>query len=144
MIAWDERLAEPLQAVRHGIETADRNFATTHEGPLTFDRIEFPAAQVFLDEFARTAATEWTHTVTATLYFQYDRRTNPDFVEDVIHPTSAVIDASLDALGEVSCITNYVPNRINFFSGEPRGTLVLAVMVEFQATTLLDPAEFDP
>lgn len=143
MTDWARRLRLPLEAVRHGIKTADRHFATTHEGPLTFDRIDYPAAQVYLDEFARTGATDWQHTITATLYFEYNRDLNTDFVEDVLHPVGAVLQESLRALSDVDCITDYHPNRINFFSGEPNGSLVIAVMIDFQATTLLDPAEFE-
>jgi len=142
MTDWADTLTRPIEAVRHGIDAADRQFASTHTGPLSFERIEYPAAQVYLDEFARTGPTDWQFTITTTLYFEYDRSTNTDFAEDILHPVAAVLQESLRALSDVGCITNYNPNRINFFSGEPGGSLVLAVMIDIQCETLLDPAEF--
>lgn len=141
MIDWADRLTAPYEAVFHGIEAADTHFETTHTGPLTFDRIDYPAAQVYLDEFARTGATDWQFTVTTALYFEWDR--DMDFVTDILHPIAAVLNESFAALGAVECITDYHPSRINFFSGEPNNSLVLAVMIDIQATTLIDPGEFD-
>jgi hypothetical protein len=140
MTDWADRLAGPFEAVRHGIDAAGPQFASTHGGPLTFDRIDYPAAQTYLDEFARTGTTDWQFTITAAMYFEWSR--DMDFVPDILHPVASVLDESLTALGEVGCINDYHVNRINFFSGEPGNSLVLAVTADFQCTTLLDPGEF--
>lgn len=142
MTDWADTLAAPIEAVRHGVDAADRLFASTHTGPLSFTEVDYPAAQVYTTGFARTGPTDWEHTITATLYFDWDRTTNADYIEDVVHPVAGVVDEVLAALGTVDCITDYHPARMDFFTGEPSNTLVLAVSIEFKATTLLDPAEF--
>lgn len=140
MTNWLDTLSKPLEAVRHGVDEADPHFASVHEGPLTFDRIDYPAAQTYIEEFARAGPTEWTIAVSTTLYFRWSR--GDTLTEDILHPTSAVLSEVFPALEAVGCITDYHPSRIDFFSGEPNNDLVLAVSIRFEVTTLLDPIEF--
>lgn len=140
MTDWLTTLSAPLDAVNHGVEAADPHFNSTHEGPLTFDRIDYPAAQTYIEEFARASPTEWTIAVSTTLYFEWQR--GDTLAEDIIHPTSAVLSEVFPALEATECITDYHPSRIDFFSGEPNNDLVLAVSIRFEVTTLLDPGEF--
>lgn len=140
MTDWETRLAEPLAAAEHGIATADEFFGSIHDGPLNFDRINYPAAQVYLENFERADATNWTIGISTTLYFEWGRDT--DTREDVLHPLAAVIEETLAAFQGVGCITDYHPARIDFFAGEPRQSLVLAVSVQFRVRVLLDPSEF--
>lgn len=143
MTDWQETLSAPLAAAEHGIEAADAHFATTHDGPLNFNRIDYPAAQVYLENFERAGGngTEYTVAVSTTLYFEWGRETSTR--EDVLHPLAAVMDATLSAFDGVGCITDYHPARIDFFAGEPASSLVLAVSVQFRVRTLVDPGTFD-
>lgn len=141
MTDWQSVLAEPVAAAEHGIEAEAEWFGSLHDGPLTFDRIDYPAAQVYLEEFSRADATNWEVAVSTTLYFEWDRET--DTREDILHPLAAVMDATLAAFADVGCITDYHPARIDFFSGEPTNTLVLAVSVRWHVTQLLNPGDFD-
>lgn len=139
-IDWYDTLTAPLDAVQAGIEASDAHFRSTHEGPLTFDRIQYPAAQTYVEEFSRSSPTEWTYAVSATLYFDWSNVAS--YREDVAAPLASVIRESLAQLKATECITDYHPARIDFFSGEPNNDLVMAVSVRFEVTTLLDPAEF--
>lgn len=140
MVDWLDTLSSPIEAVEHGVEQADQHFATQHSGPLTFDRIDYAAAQTYLEELSRTSSTDWLWSIRVVLYFNFSRDT--DLVEDILHPTAAVLEECLTALGTVDCINNYNPNRIDFYSGEPNNSLVMAVSIQFQATTLIDPSTF--
>lgn len=137
---WHATLAEPLSAAEHGIVESDSHFGSVHDGPLNFDRIDYPAAQVYLEEFSRSSATDWEIAVSTTLYFEWDRDTETR--EDVLHPLAAVMNETLGAFAGVECITDYHPARIDFFSGEPASSLVLAVSVQWRVTTMVDPGGF--
>jgi len=140
MTDWHERLAEPLAAAEHGIADAGDFFESVHDGPLNFDRINYPAAQTYLETFERADGTNWTIGVSTTLYFEWSRDT--DTREDVLHPLAAVMESTLAAFQDVACITDYHPARIDFFAGEPQQSLVLAVSIQFRVRVLLDPARF--
>ena len=140
MTDWYDILAEPLAAAEHGIAEADAFFGSVHDGPLNFDRINYPAAQTYLETFERADGTSWTLGVSTTLYFEWSRDT--DTRDDVLHPLAAVIQETLAAFATVDCITDYHPARVDFFAGEPQSSLVLAVSVQFRVTTLVDPGEF--
>jgi len=140
MTDWNARLSEPLAAAEHGIAAADEFFGSVHDGPLNFDRIDYPAAQTYLENFERADGTSWTLGVSTTLYFEWSRDTATR--EDVLHPLAAVIEQTLSAFADVECITDYHPARIDFFAGEPQQALVLAVSVQFRVRVLLDPATF--
>lgn len=139
-IEWTERLSAPVEAAEHGVAEADQRFSSTHTGPLNFDRIDYPAAQTYVETFERAGQTDWTFSIATTLYFRWDR--DSTFVDTIVHPLASVIEETLAAFDATYCIGNYHPARIDFFSGEPTGDLVLAVSVQFQVTTLLDPGEF--
>jgi len=140
MVNWADTLYSPVEAIEHGISESDAFFESTHTGPITFDRIDYPAAQVAVEDLSRMDATNWQHSIQVNLYFEWSR--GLDFDEDVVHPISAVLGNCLEALSGVSCITNYHPETIDFFSGEPQNSLILAVSIRFRAQTLIDPAEF--
>ena len=137
---WSERLTAPVAAAEHGVAEADAHFGSTHTGPLNFDRIDYPAAQTYVETFERTGPTDWEFAIGTTLYFEWTR--DSEFADDIVHPLAAVIEATLSAFDATECIGDYHPARIDFFSGEPASSLVLAVSVQFRVTTLLDPGEF--
>lgn len=142
MVNWYDTLAAPIEAVTHGVAAADDrlDIPTQYVGPRTYDRIDYPAAEVLPDELSRLDGTNWQHSVVANLYFERTRST--DYLDDVLHPVAAVLDESLTALSEVDCITNYYPESIQSFAGELDNTSFLLVTIRFRATTQLDPAEF--
>jgi hypothetical protein len=140
MTDWYDTLTAPVAAAEHGVDATDEFFGSVHDGPLTFDAIDYPAAQVYVESFERSAATDYAMNVSTTLYFEWSRDT--EFAEDVVHPLAAVIEETLAAMDDVGCITDYHPARIDFFSGEPASSLVLAVSVQFRVTTLVDPGTF--
>lgn len=140
MVDWNDRLSAPIQAVEHGIDASDTHFASEHTGPVTFDRIDYPAAQTVVEDVTRTGATGWTHTIQANLYFEWSRDT--DLHDDIMHSVASVLDESLSALATTEHITNYVPESINFYSGEPGNNLLFAIQIRFRATSMLDPADF--
>ena len=141
MTDWYDTLAQPLAAAEHGVEAAGDHFDSVHDGPLSFDHIDYPAAQVYLESFERTDPTNWSIRVATTLYFEWSRDTSTR--EDILHPLAAVLSETLTAFEAVECITDYHPARIDFFSGEPSNQLVLAVSVQFRVRTLVDPGTFD-
>ena len=142
MTDWYTRLAEPLAAAEYGIATAEGFHGSVHDGPLNFNSIDYPAAQVYLEAFERSGGngTEYQVAVSTTLYIEWSRET--DTQEDVLHPLAGIMEATLSAFADVECITDYHPARIDFFAGEPVSSLVLAVSVQWRVTTLLDPADF--
>lgn len=142
MTDWHSPLAAPIEAAHHGIQQTDHHFNSIHDGPLTFDRIQYPAAQTYLEGFERAggSGTEYQVNVSTTLYFEWDRDSTT--TEDVLHPVAAVLSETLSAFAGISCIGDYHPSRIDFFSGQPESSLVVAVSIQFRVTTLLDPGEF--
>lgn len=141
MVDWHDTLAAPLAAAEHGVEASSDLFGSVHDGPLTFDRIDYPAAQVYLDTVESADATNWQQTISTVLYFEWDRQSTTR--EDILHPVAGVLEETLAAFDGVDCITNYHPNRIDFFSGEPQNSLVLAVAIQFRVRSLIDPGTFD-
>lgn len=143
MTDWLRIRRGPIEAIEHGVEAvADAGLLeATHLGPRTFERIDYPIAEVLPDETQRTGPTEWQHTIVVNLYFRRDR--DLDYIDEVLHPTAAVLDATLGELGGVDCVTNYHPESIQDFAGELDNTAVLLVSIRLRATALLDPAEFD-
>jgi len=140
MTDWTETLERPVAAAEHGVAAVDEHFASTHDGPLTFDAIDYPAAQVVVDTVERADPTSWQHSIATMLYFEWDRGATTR--ETIIHRVAAVIEATLTAFRGADCITDYHPSRVDFFSGEPQGSLVLAVSIQFQTRTLVDPGTF--
>lgn len=137
---WQATLAAPVEAAQHGVDAADAHFNSVHDGPFAWDRIDYPAAQTHLDGFERVDGTNWRVSVSTVLYFAWDRETTT--TEDVLHPLAAVLEHTLSAMSDIGCITDYHPSRVDFFSGEPQNSLVVAVSIQFQAMTLLDPGTF--
>lgn len=141
MVDWLQIRKRPIEEVRHGVEQASTHFESgPWIGPRTYDRLDYPAAEVLPDETARTDATNWTHTIVVNLYFERSR--DMDYIEDVLHPTAAVLDEVLTALGTVDCLTNYHPESIQDFAGELDNTSVLLVSIRFRAQSLADPSTF--
>ena len=140
MTDWHDTLAQPLEAAEYGAEEAGDHFGSVHDGPLSFDHIDYPAAQVYLESFERSDPTNWSIAVSTTLYFAWSRDTSTS--EDILRPLATVLSETLTAFEAVESITDYHPARIDFFSGEPSNQLVLAVSVQFRVTTLVDPGTF--
>jgi hypothetical protein len=92
------------------------------------------------DSTERADATNWRHRIVVNLYFERGREM--DYIDDVLHPTAAVLDEVLGALGEVECITDYHPASIQDFAGELDNTSLLLVSIQFEMRTLIDPGEF--
>lgn len=137
---WAARLSAPIEAAEHGVETTDAQFGSVHTGPLNFGSIDYPAAQTYVEELSRSSGVNWELSIGTTLYYEWDRDT--ELTGDIVHPLAAVIEATLAAFDATECIGNYHPSRIDFFSGEPANSLVLAVSIQFRVTLLLDPDEF--
>ena len=142
MVDWLKVRREPIEAVQHGVGEVDNLFGSVHTGPRSFDRIDYPAAEVLPDETARADAQNWEHSIYVNLYFERTR--SLDYIEDVLHPTAAVLDEVLASLSAVGCITNYHPQSIQDFAGELDNTSVLLVSIQFRAQSLIDPADFVP
>jgi hypothetical protein len=140
MTDWYDTLAQPLAAVEHGVAAADDFFGSVHDGPLDFSQVDYPAAQTYVESLERLGGTDYEHAITTVLYFDWQRDT--DTRDDIYHPVAAVIEETLAALADVDCITDYRPDRLDFFTGEPASGTVLAVQITFRATTLLDPGTF--
>lgn len=140
MVDWYQVRAAPIEAVQHGVDAADAHFELTYTGPRTYDRIDYPAAEVLPESTERQDGTNWRHRVITNLYFERDR--DLDYLEDVLHPTAAVLDETLSALSDVECVTDYHPSSIQDFAGELDNTSVLLVMIRFEALSQIDPAEF--
>lgn len=141
MVNWLDVRAAPIEAVEHGVAEADEHFRSTHTGPRTFDRIDYPVAEVLPDETARADSTNWEHSIYVNLYFERSR--GLEYVADVLHPTAAVLDECLAALSDVECITNYYPESVQDFAGELDNTSVLLVSIRFRCQSLVDPGDFD-
>jgi hypothetical protein len=139
-IDWLAVRKKPIEAVEHGVAEASDHFRSTHTGPRTFDRIDYPVAEVLPDSTERADATNWRHRIVVNLYFERGREL--DYIEDVLHPTAAILDEVLGALGEVECITDYHPASIQDFAGELDNTSLLLVSIQFEMRTLIDPGEF--
>lgn len=139
MVDWLEVRAAPLRAVEHGAELNDGTFETVYTGPKTWDRMDYPVAEVLPQDSARTGGNEWTHTLMTNLYFERGRDT--DYVEDVLHPVAAVIEDTLAALSATECVVSYVPQSIEDFAGEVSDSLVILVSITWEVTTQVDLAE---
>ena len=140
MVNWFDIRAKPIEAVQHGVNEASDLFESSHTGPRTFDRIDYPVAEVLPDETSRVGATDWEHSIVVNLYFERGR--DMDYLDDVLYPTAAVLDHVLASLGDVECVTNYHPDSIQDFAGELDNTQLLLVSITFRAQTLVDPGEF--
>jgi hypothetical protein len=140
-IDWLAVRAEPIRAVEHGVSEVDA-IDTTYVGPVTTDRLDYPAGEVLPQSTTRSDGNEFTHTIYANLYF--DRGPGMDYVEDVLHPVAWAVVEVLDALAETESVVSYVPQTIEDFAGELDNTLVLLVAIQFEVTTLVDLAETAP
>lgn len=139
MITWLEVMEKPLRAVEHAAHENDDVFETVMVGPRTWQRIDYPVAEVIPDSVSRSGGHEFTARVRAHLYFERDREY--EFVDDVLHPVAGVVTDALDAADATTCIGGAVPSNIDFFAGELDNTAILLVSVEFEIQTLVDLAE---
>jgi hypothetical protein len=137
MADWLKIRADPIEAVEHGVDAADDHFATTDTGPVSFDRIDYPFAQVYPESTQRADATNWRHRIVVNLFFERDR--GLDYVSEVLRPTAAVIDATLVAMQATDCITNYHPTSVEDYAGELNNTGLLLVTITFECVTQVDP-----
>lgn len=140
MANWYEIRAAPIQAVEDGVAEADGHFRSSQTGPTTFENLDYPHVTVLPEETNRTGGTTWQHSIAVFCIFERTRR--QDYFEDVLAPVAHMIDAVLDKLGDVECITDYHPESIQDFAGELDQTGTLNVLVRFRATTQVDPGEF--
>ena len=140
MVDWLQVRQDPIEAVEHGVDASDALFESTHTGPVTFDRIDYPVAEVVPDATERTDGTNWDHSIFVNLYFERDR--DLDYVDDVLHPTAEVIEQVLAELSTLPEVTNYYPQTVQDFAGELDNTSLLLVMIRFRCMTAIDPGEF--
>lgn len=140
MVNWLDIRRKPLEAIEHGISATETPFGETHTGPVSFDAMDYPVAEILPETTERASGTEWTHRIIVNLFFQRER--GLDYVDDILHPVADVLDATLAELGTVDCINNYAPTRIEDYAGELDNTSVLLVSITLEATTLIDPGEF--
>lgn len=140
-IDWYAVRADPIEAIQHGVDaTADAgHLETTHTGPRTFGRIDYPVGEVLPQESARTDGNEFRHTVYANLYIERSREM--DYLADVLHPTAAVISESMSALSNTKSVVSYVPASVEDFAGQLDDTLLLLVTIRFEVSTLHDLAD---
>jgi hypothetical protein len=140
MADWLSIRADPIEAVEHGVAQADTFFASRHTGPVTFEKIEYPAAEVLPDETSRADATNWSHGIMVNLYFERDREL--DYVDDVLHAVADVIENVHAELETLPTTNNWYPESIQDFAGELDNTALLLVMIRFRITTAVDPGSF--
>lgn len=138
-VDWLSVRAAPLEAVEHGVAANDDVFETTYTGPKTWDRMDYPVAEVMPQDTTRSAGNEFSHTLMTNLYFERGRET--DYIDDVLHPVAGVIDDTLSALSDTECVLTYVPTSIEDFAGEVGDSLVILVSITWEVTTLVDLAE---
>ena len=134
------RLA-PIRAIQHGVAATD-TFATEYLGPRTFDRIDYPAAQVYPVETSRSEGNEYRHRIEANLIFERTR--GYDYLDDVLHPMADVISECMAQLAGEPSVGSYAPTAIEDFAGELSNTGVVIIRIEFQATTAVDFSETSP
>lgn len=140
MVDWLRIRKDPIEAVEHGVAQSDSFFESIHTGPVTFDRVDYPLAEVLPDATERADATNWTHSIMVNLYFERDREL--DYIEDVLHPVADVLDNVLAELDTLAEVTNYYPESIQDFAGELDNTSLLLVMIRVRCMTAIDPGEF--
>lgn len=138
-IDWLAVRRDPIEAVEHGVrETAD-HFETIMIGPRSWDRIEYPVAEVLPQATNRQSGNQFQHTIFANLYFRRSR--DHDYVGDVLHRIAAVVTNVLQACAETDTIGTYVPAAIEDYAGELDGTSVFLVSVRFEIGTSHDLAQ---
>jgi len=140
MTDWLTIRKDPIEAVEHGVAESPATFAHQHLGPVAFDRMDYPAAEVLPDSTERADATNWDHDILVNLYFERGREL--DYVADILHPVAGTIECVLTALGDVPRATNYYPVTVNDYAGELDNTSLLLVMIRFRITTQVDPGTF--
>lgn len=140
-IDWLAVRADPIEAVEHGVRQVDA-LETSHVGPVTYDRMDYPVGEVLPQSTSRTDGNEFTHTIYTNLYFERGR--DMDYVEDILHPVAATVAEVLDTLSDTESVVSYIPQTIEDFAGELDNTLVLLVSIQFEITTLVDLRETRP
>lgn len=138
---WLNIRLPPIEAIEHGV-AATGFFATEYIGPRTFERVDYPAAQVYPVDTTRSGSNEFTSRVEANLVFERTR--GYDYLEDVLHPMADVISECMTALSNEESVVAYYPSTIEDFSGELDNTGVVVVRIEFTVTTLRDFADTAP
>jgi len=140
-IDWLAVRSDPIEAVEHGVRQVDA-IDTAYVGPVTRDRLDYPAGEILPQSTTRSDGNEFTHSIYANLYFE--RGKDMDYIEDVLHPVAWCIDEVLSALADTDSVITYVPSSVEDFAGELDNTLVLLVAIQFEVTTLVDMAETAP
>jgi len=139
-VDWLTVRKDPIEAVEHGVQVSKDHFAAVDTGPQSFKRIDYPFAQVYPESSDRADATTWRHRILVNLFFERDREY--DYVDDILHPTAAVLDNVLAELRATECITDFHPASIEDYAGELNNTGLILVTITFEMITLLDPGEF--
>jgi hypothetical protein len=114
---WLNIRLPPIEAIEHGVAATDY-FATEYIGPRTFDRIDYPAAQVYPLETSRSGSNEFTHRIETNLVFERTR--GYSYLEDVLHPMADVISECMTALAGEDTVVAYYPSTIEDFAGRTR------------------------
>jgi len=137
-IDWLTVRQAPIEAIQHGVDATDL-FETVMTGPRTFDRIDYPAAQVYPVNTTRTSGNEFLHNIEVNVVVERSR--GYDYIEEVLHPMAGVITECMDALAATECVVTYVPSEIEDFAGELDNTGVVVIRINFEITTQVDLAE---
>jgi len=134
---WVAFVGEPVAAVEHAVATAAGVEAFT-VGPRDWDRIDYPAAQVFHESTTHQGGNDWQHQIRANLLWADAR--DLDYQDDVLHVVGDVITTALQELAEIDCVYSYVPTSVEGIAGQPEdsATLLLVVSIQFQVGSLQD------
>jgi len=141
MVNWLSVRKDPIEAVEHGLATADATIETGFTGPVNRNAMRYPVGQVLPQSTSRADATNWQHTIVTNLYFERGREL--DYVEDILHPTAAVLDNVLAAVSELPRVNNYYPASIEDFAGQLDNTQLLLVSIRFRCVSQIDPGDFE-
>lgn len=137
-VDWLRALAPPVEALEHALHES-AFIESTHTGPRTFDRMDYPVGEVLPQSVTRTQPNQYTHSIRANCYFQRARDT--DYIDDILHAVADVTEEGCIALRATDCVSNYVPSNFDAYAGELDNTLVVLISIEFDITTLVDVAD---
>jgi len=140
-IEWLQLRLAPIEGIQHGVAATDY-FEAEYLGPRTFERIDYPAAQVYPVETSRSEGNEYRHRIEANLIFERTR--GYDYLDDVLHPMADVIGECMEQLAQEPLVGSYAPTAIEDFAGELDNTGVVIIRIEFQVTTAVDFADTSP
>jgi len=146
MTDWLRVRSDPIEAVETGVATTDTEWGQAFTGAATWDRIEYPVAQVIPEETVRQDGTNWRHEIGVALYFDRGRMDtelgSSEYVGTVLGAVADTIESVLTELEETPKVTDYHPARIEDYAGEYENTALLLVNIRFEVLSIVDPGTF--